>query len=640
MKLRIVVGDSNIEKSSKKEQLKTLYLSGRLIIQGSDDVTKIALDDGRQAILAGSLVGMRTSDNEITPCTFSSANLKLLIQTSSIEKCQEVLEGRYILVIAGPGNACSVCSDRYGQSDLYYKTSCEPKIFTSDLSLIDDCYRTEHFDQVALAYGLTVPGCRPPKRRTFYQELHRLGVNEVIHIDNGQAEFSEVPFIPVETLNYGDQKLNQHADLLMDAIRVRGSRYGNVVYLSSGWDSTAILACLVHLFGPRKVRAVTGRMLYAERSGVLNPHEIKRAQQVADYYGVHIDFVDFDYRQDGPDWASRLEPQLKSHHVTGAQGINYNFLASFVASTTNGDEAIFAGEISDGAYNFGFTQYTTIFHPVLEFRQYSDKMACYLFGPTFLGFLHNGKFNKDPIYDLIRRQAGKAVFDKPAAGNPDKRTMQLLSNMFLKAKRIPLWSLRNNKILSNNGIQIYTEEMESEYLKKAAEEISPKTLYAWYLHLYNSFHWQSSNVIPLSLTAEANGLVMALPFWDSRIQEFLSAMPENWGRGLDLNPTKYPLKWMLKNRIDYPLHLQVGPHSYIYDTRPSFNLGAEIIYGSSLTPYYKDILRSSNYQDFLSAEMFDLNYIDAVVNRYIQGVETTGLELANLSSLIRLFGVV
>ena len=38
-----------------------------------------------------------------------------------------------------------------------------------------------------------------------------------------------------------------------------------------------------------------------------------------------------------------------------------------------------------------------------------------------------------------------------------------------------------------------------------------------------------------------------LPFWDNRIQSFLSAMPESWGRGLELKPTKYPLKWTLQN---------------------------------------------------------------------------------------------
>ena len=57
-------------------------------------------------------------------------------------------------------------------------------------------------------------------------------------------------------------------------------------------------------------------------------------------------------------------------------------------------------------------------------------------------------------------------------------------------------------------------------------------------------------------------------------------MSENWGRGLDLNPTKYPLKCMLKNDVDYPLHLQVGPHSYLYDIDPDWNVISELLSNS------------------------------------------------------------
>ena len=55
------------------------------------------------------------------------------------------------------------------------------------------------------------------------------------------------------------------------------------------------------------------------------------------------------------------------------------------------------------------------------------------------------------------------------------------------------------------------------------------------------------------------------------IIKFLNEMPESWGRGLELKPTKYPLKWMLENCINYPMELQTGPHSYLYDINPSFD---------------------------------------------------------------------
>jgi hypothetical protein len=531
---------------------------------------------------------------------------------------------------------CSICSDHYGQQDLYYQSTEISQAFVSDLSLLPFSPAQEGFDQAALAHAMTIYGYRPPKCHTLYRSVRRLGVREIAHITNGRMDIANNPFQPFPVGNYGEKELQKYADLFIDAVRVRGSRYGNVVYLSSGWDSTSILACLVHLFGQNKVRGVIGRMRYAERSGVINQFELDRAKALADYYGVRLDTVEFDYRHKIPDLFDRLKPHCQAHHIAVMNIFTHGILAEFVAKTTAGDEVVFVGEISDGAHNLGFSQFTTIYHPVQSFREYSDKMASYLFGPTFLRLLQNGQFINDPVYHFLRRQAGEAFYDDPTPDVIHGRTRQLLSSFFLRAKRLPLWSLRNSKMLTEKGISEYSQEIESAYLKQAAETATPDTLYSWYLHLYNSFHWQSSTVATLPLTADVYGLDVALPFWDSRIQDFLSAMPEEWGRGLDLNPTKYPLKWMLKNRIDYPLHLQVGPHSYLYDVNPAFSHSAEILYGSAFVSHFKSLLRSRAYQELLSPEIFHIEYIDGIVNHYLNSVELKGQELNDLMALCML----
>lgn len=177
-----------------------------------------------------------------------------------------------------------------------------------------------------------------------------------------------MPFRPIVVGKYGERELIEHAELMIDAVRVRGSRYGNVVYLSSGWDSTSILACLVHLFGARNVRAVTGRMQYAERSGIINQLEVDRAQAFTDYFGVRLDVVDFDFRNEVPQLFNSLQPLLKPHNVASLTCLTHGILADFVADSSNGNEAVFAGEISDGAHNLGFSQFTTIFQPSFGFR--------------------------------------------------------------------------------------------------------------------------------------------------------------------------------------------------------------------------------------------------------------------------------
>ena len=278
-----------------------------------------------------------------------------------------------------------------------------------------------------------------------------------------------------------------------------------------------------------------------------------------------------------------------------------------------------------------------MFHPVLDFREYSDKMASYLFGPTFLGHLANGQFEQDAVYQFLRARQGTTQIDPP--GPPAGVPMQYLSSFFLRGQRFPLASMRNSRVLSEAGQRAYLAEMEGGYLAEAAKACTPETLYAWYLHLYNSFHWQGSTVAPLSLTAEARGLEPVLPFWDGEIQRFLSAMPESWGRGLDLNNTKYPLKWTLKNRVDYPMHLQTGPHSYLYDVDPGFSHSAEIVYGSGFAPYFRALLKPRAYRDVLSPDVFDLEYIDGIVTRYLAGEEVRGTELTDVLSLSTLWMV-
>ena len=86
-----------------------------------------------------------------------------------------------------------------------------------------------------------------------------------------------------------------------------------------------------------------------------------------------------------------------------------------------------------------------------------------------------------------------------------------------------------------------------------------------------------------------------LPFLDIKLIDFLSIMPESWGRGLDINNTKYPLKWVLNNKIDYPIELQNGPHSYIYDIDPDFSHVSELVNASSLKKLYLSELTKDSF---------------------------------------------
>jgi len=630
MRLRIATG-TTLPALPPVEGMVTLYRKPGLVVEATDDVRAIRQGDTRVAFAAGDVVGIRGRAAETRAATTDAPDVRALVAEAPPTRASEALEGRFV-VAAVEGDAATVCADRFGQMDLYYQAGDGHAVLATDLEMLPVRTSGGPYDQAAFAHALSVYGARPPKRHTYYRNVRRVGVGEVATLRGGRIEVTEAPWQPVATASYGERDLHEYADLFLEAVRLRGSRNGNVVYLSSGWDSTSILAALVKLFGARKVRAVIGRMQYAERSGVINQFELDRARAMADYYGVRLDVAEFDYRKQGPDLLESLRPMFRAHGFASMTSVNHAVLAEHVARTTGGDEAVFAGEISDGVHNLGFSQYVTIFHPTLAFREYSDKMASYLFGPTFFGLFLANQFESDPIHTLFRARAGSAIFDAPA---PDTlaRKRQFLASFFLRGGRMPLWSLSNASVLSDAGRSAYAAEMEAAYLSRAAAEVTPETLYAWYLRLYNSFHWQGSTVATIFATADARGFRMALPFWDSGLQEFLAAMPESFGRGLDLNPTKYPLKWTLQHRVDYPMHLQTGPHSYLYDVDPSFSHSAELVYGSAFAAYWREVLGRREYRHVLSPEWFDLSYLDGIVDRYVGGTEARGAELTDLLTL-------
>lgn len=633
MRLRVIVNDASSEPVPAAAGLARLHAQDGVVVEGSADVVMLQIGSAR-AFVGGDIVGVRQRNGQIAVDAHPEDDLARAV-AGGLDAARRSLEGRFAIALIEEDGTCVIGADRFGQQDLYYQQVGTTTVVTTELDLLPvKAQPSPAFDQCALVHALCVYAWRPPKQHTLYQGVRRLGVDQDARIQKGKLEIVEQTFTPLPTGRYGERELEEYATTLLDAVYIRGSREGNVVYLSSGWDSTALLACLVRLFGARRVRALIGRMQYADRSGVINQFELDRAHAVAAYFDVPLQIVEFDYRHRVPEIAEHLRPLMRSHQIAGMTALTHGALAEAAARTRFGDESVFAGEVSDGAHNLGFSQFVTIMHPVLEFREYSDKMASYLFGPTFTGLFQDGRFQADPIYRLFRSMYNAAEFDEPTGAEvPARRRLQILSSFFLRGNRLPLWSLRNSRLLTEDGRAAYTDEMEETYLHRAAEAMTPETHYAWFLHLYNSFHWQGSTVKTMAVTAEDRGLRLALPFWDSRIQDFLSAMPESWGRGLDLNPTKYPLKWMLKHRIDYPLHLQVGPHSYLYDVDPTFSHTAETLYASAWSTVFKAALRRGPYRAMLSPEFFDLAYADAVVQRYLEGTEVRGAELNDLVAL-------
>lgn len=556
--------------------------------------------------------------------------LSRLLELDDIREIQSCLQGKYVLVLIY-NNKIQIIHDSFARADIYYSSSDGAIAVATELSLIPMDNSFTEYNQNALAQMLTSYGNRPSKKQTIYNKIARLGVSELIILDEKGLNISEADYHYVNTRRYTKKDHDKYCDIFLESLEQAGSTEGNIVYLSSGWDSTSILAGLVHVFGAAKVEVLTGRMKYSPRSKICNSIEIEKVSKFSEYYKVNSEIVDFDYAENGLNLVESALPIMKKHGFYNITAVNHFILANAARKMADGaNKVVFAGEISDGVHNFGYSQYVTKFHPSYGFREYADKMASYLFGPTFLRRIIDGDYKDDPIYKIFYSDADFIV-DDVKCGEP-KIKLQLVIDFFLRNGRRPFWSSDNIKMLTSNGVNKYTDYHCNEYLSSASD-IHYDTLYSYYLHLYNSFHWQGSTVAPLQVMASEHGLKSCLPFWDKHLQDFLAAMPEDWGRGLDLNNTKYPLKWMLENKFDYPIELQDGPHSYTYDTDHTFNHYEEILRHSDLSPDVRKVITEFDFETMLSPEYFDMSYFSELKTRFNDGDNLTGVELNEVASL-------
>ena len=181
--------------------------------------------------------------------------------------------------------------------------------------------------------------------------------------------------------------------------------------------------------------------------------------------------------------------------------------------------------------------------------------------------------------------------------------------------------------------------MNKNYFDEIASKLNSSNLYSIFLYYYNYFHWSSGPVKGLIGSITNNNMKIGAPFHDYNVIDFLSQMPEDWGRGLDFRRTKFPLKWVLEEKLKFPMHLQSGPHSYLYDIDPSWSAIKDIMYGSAAVSFFIEILNSKSYKDILDPKYFDYSYVDSLIKAYSKKEELDTIRLNDLSYLLAIVNI-
>ena len=640
----IAIGKRMVLKTLKFINQSSIIFQNENIVVSSKNNPKVheKSDNGRHLIIWGQIYAIINDNDDVEKMENNNNNIGKRLQTMfdnlPLENVLHQIEGRFLGLLIQKDKMI-LFGDSLNRMDLFYQKSNDGLFASSNLKAIMQQKQSPiAYDQESLACMFSVYGNYSPKKHTIYKGIHRLGVGERLEFTGDKIEKKLFHFKPLSVENYDDNDLKIYSDRMHSAIDMRSSNENNWVYLSSGWDSSSILSLLVKIKGKSKVRALIARFKYSKDVGVNNQFEVDRANEIANYFSVPIDILEVDYsKQNYLDYWGEIRNPLKENHLYAFNNFNYMKLAEHVNENGTKNDAVFNGEVSDGAHNLGFSQFATVLeHPDLNFREYSDKMASYLFGPTFFSSILKGSHEDDFIYRSLRSRMKGLSFGDSSKMDQTTLKVRYLESFFLSAVRFPFISIDNSNVLTQDGIENYQEMIHDCYLKEIVNMLLPENIYSCILHLYNSFHWQGATVKGLMHASDYNNLDVSMPYWDSRVLEFLSVMPESWGRGLDLNPTKYPLKWMLKNKVDYPNHLQVGPHSYLYDIDPNWSADADMLYGSAGKPWFKELIKDYKYEEILGESYFNLQYLRKLVNDYCNDIILSGQERTDLKNLVSL----
>lgn len=601
-----------------------------------NELTIITLEKGRDLYLYGDLFYYIKDANkvqlvDVTQKTF----LKKLFLEEKLDAIIPRLEGQYFGIIQDHKTKKTIIfADRYTRLDLFYATHGDQLIASTTLEAIVEKIKPMR-DPLMVAHLFSVYGWYAPKGKTIYSNISRLKVGEKITVSAKGLAFEQMAFKPVKIENLGDADLEKYYRLLKESIVSRSNRHGATwVSGSSGWDSSTILGILAQELGAKKIEIITGSVEYSNETKVINQFEINKIKKISDFYGIkpHIVHMDFKSPEGVKFWLKRIQ-YFKAKHIYSTTTFNFTKLADGMTRASGPGQVVLNGETSDSFHNFGFSQFATFFHTQKAFTEYGDKMNCYLYGPSFFQKVVDGSFKKDKVYQIFTKMAGEQLF---ASDHQDmkERLKAYAYPLFYGSPRIPFAKTFENPALNPEGqrkvFDFPFETVMPEFLKS----VNKDNLYAWWIYLYLNFHSQGSTVAVQRYGMEHDGHSARSPYNDTRLIDLLSRAPESWGRGLDLNHCKYPLKWVAQNKIRFPYELlQHGPHSYLYDVIEGFSLLEEIMYRSAVSKHFKEVLSTRAYRDILGGGYIDIAYFDRLVDAYLAGKEIKGKDFTNLFSL-------
>ena len=541
-------------------------------------------------------------------------------------------DGRYCLIKTNKNNS-EISLDQFSRIDIYYSKNKSNFYISSNFNLILKQLNTLSINQIAIAHSLNVIGIRPPKKETFFNEISRIGVNEILKIKKKKIFLYKSKFNAFSTSKYDDTKIKEYFQLHQNYLKKLGKDSKKNIYMSSGFDSSYLAANQKSIFTSKNITGHTVIQKISKRSKIYNIFELNRINKLKKHFNFKVKLTEINLVKNFSKYSENISEVCGNRMMTNTLAAFMHYKLAKSTKISNFSDEVYAGEVSDGVHNFGFSQFFSLIdHESNGFREYSDKKMCYLYSPSFFEKIQKKEHYKDYIFKEISSKKYNKVKN---FNHFDFKNIfyELCNSLFNSNSRLPL-NIENNDIFKAKLNHDLFENLKRNYFS-TIDIKKPNQIYSAFIYLYNSFHWQASTICTMYNFADLYDLEMYLPYWNPKLHSFLSKMPEEWGRGLEVKNIKYPLKESFRRYLDYPKILEEGYHSYMYDVKKYSDPILEIIINPETKKYILKIFNKYHPCDYLKDEYYNRDKIHKILQRYKKDLDIS----SNSNQIFRLYNI-
>jgi asparagine synthetase B (glutamine-hydrolysing) len=548
--------------------------------------------------------------------------IETLVKNHGIDRLSKHLEGSFVCVWAElSGAKAGFFSDELNRVPVFYSHQNEEILISTDLKELVS--KSSGLDQHSL-YSYLLLGYSA-ERDTFYKGINKLASDEsFVFTTKGIERHVERSAVKIE--KYSQTDLYRYDDIFSNAVESRASA-NNVVMNSGGWDSTSILYKLTESQPKGAVSAAVFDVVLPDGQS-FNSYEVDKATRIGKYYGIRTERAEINYSDKSliDYWISHQELLRNSHTYFWLHHLK---IADMIGASAKKETRVFNGEASDSIHNFGFSQFVSVNYDNMQLREMADKGKSYLYGPSFFEALDKNQNIDDKVYSFFKNYYGKDNFLNVDCLDSQERRKSYFEAFMLSYPRVPFAKWQSG-IATSSLQNSFANLMYTQYFSDMVQQCQPETLYYWLLQLYRRFHFNSYQIGVTQTALQPHQLHCAMPFLDSQLLQYMYRMPEDWGRGLELRTTKYPLRFLAEHKWNIPLDIlmEKGPHSYIAEgdrrwsySGGSWNIYCEIMYKSVLSDYFKSIFQAIKLEEIFDATLFDVEKIGSIIDAYLAGLE-------------------